>query len=118
VTLTDAAVAVLETQAWTGNVRQLESFVRRLVVLSDRERIDGADVERELAQSEMASASPPPASTGKAGPAALRQLTPEQEKARIVAALERTGGNITRAAETLEIGRRTLHKKLDAYGLR
>ena len=56
--------------------------------------------------------------TQSVGPAALRMLPPDEEKARIVAALESAGGNITRAAETLEIGRRTLHKKLDAYGLR
>jgi two-component system response regulator AtoC len=113
VTLDATALAVLEAQPWTGNVRQLENFVRRLVVLSDRERIAAADVESELAQSALAPATP----TSTAA-ATLRALPPDEEKARIVAALQAAGGNITRAAETLEIARRTLHKKLDAYGLR
>jgi two-component system response regulator AtoC len=112
VALDEDAIAVLERQPWTGNVRQLENFVRRLVVLSDRARIAAADVESELAQSSLA-----PATTGTPA-AALRALPPDEEKARIIAALQATGGNITRAAETLEIARRTLHKKLDAYGLR
>jgi two-component system response regulator AtoC len=112
----DDAVAVLEAQPWTGNVRQLENFVRRLVVLSDHDRISAADVEDELAHSAIVAA--PVAGPSASGPMALRSLSPEEEKARIVAVLERTRGNITRAAEALEIGRRTLHKKLDAYRLR
>ncbi len=115
VALDDAAIAVLERQPWTGNVRQLENFVRRLVVLSDHDRIGAADVERELAQSSLVAVAAP---SGATPAAALRALPPDEEKARIVAALQRAGGNITRAAETLEIARRTLHKKLDAYGLR
>jgi len=115
VALDDRAIAVLEAQPWTGNVRQLENFVRRLVVLSDRDRIAAADVERELAHSTRGFAPP----TGQSRPGApATKLSPDEDKARIVAALERTGGNITRAAEILEIARRTLHKRLDAYGLR
>ena len=118
VTLDADAIAQLEVQAWTGNVRQLENFVRRLVVLAERERIAASDVEREIACSQALAASASATGALKPAAVALRELTPDEEKARIVAALEKTGGNITRAAEALEIARRTLHKKLDAYGLR
>jgi transcriptional regulator of acetoin/glycerol metabolism len=40
------------------------------------------------------------------------------EKGAILAALERTGGNVTRAAKVLGISRATLQNKMKAYGLR
>jgi two-component system response regulator AtoC len=44
------ALALLAAQRWPGNVRQLQNFVERLVVLSDGPAIGRADVERELAR--------------------------------------------------------------------
>ncbi|HET9929717.1 MAG TPA: sigma-54 dependent transcriptional regulator, partial [Polyangiaceae bacterium] len=41
---------LLASQPWPGNVRQLENFVERLVVLSDGPTITLADAQRELAR--------------------------------------------------------------------
>ena len=41
----------------------------------------------------------------------------EVEKGMIIAALERSGGNITRAARLLEVGRGTLRYKMKKYGI-
>lgn len=42
----------------------------------------------------------------------------EMEKRHIAAALERTGGNVTRAAEILKVDRVTVYNKIKKYGLR
>ena len=42
----------------------------------------------------------------------------ELERYAIEAALQRTGGNVTRAMRQLGIGRTTLYRKLKKYGLR
>jgi two-component system response regulator AtoC len=42
------ALALLKNEAWPGNVRQLENFIERLVVLANGPRISAADVGREL----------------------------------------------------------------------
>ena len=42
----------------------------------------------------------------------------ELERFAIEAALQRTGGNVTRAMRQLGIGRTTLYRKLKKYGLR
>jgi DNA-binding NtrC family response regulator len=42
---------------------------------------------------------------------------PEAEKELILFTLENSGGNKTKAAETLKIGRKTLHRKLAEYGI-
>jgi len=39
----------------------------------------------------------------------------EMEKRMVIQALEKTGGNRTKAAEMLGISRRTLHRKLHTY---
>ena len=41
----------------------------------------------------------------------------EMEKRMVIQALEKTGGNRTKAAERLGISRRTLHRKLNQYGI-
>jgi DNA-binding NtrC family response regulator len=41
----------------------------------------------------------------------------EMEKRMIIQTLEKTKGNRTRAAEKLGISRRTLHRKLNQYGI-
>jgi two-component system, NtrC family, response regulator AtoC len=44
------ALERLRKEPWPGNVRQLQNFIERLVVLASRPRISLADVERELAR--------------------------------------------------------------------
>ena len=42
----------------------------------------------------------------------------ELEKRHIAAVLERTGGNVTQAAEILKVDRVTVYNKIKKYGLR
>ncbi len=48
-TLSPEALDALGRERWPGNVRQLQNFVERLVVLADSPLIGAADVARELA---------------------------------------------------------------------
>jgi two-component system response regulator AtoC len=119
--LTPQAVALLERQPWPGNVRQLQNFVERLVIMSDGERLGATDVERELARQVVTSAAGEvePRAEGAAAPPAgtLEASRREAERAKIVETLARTGNNRTLAARSLGISRRTLYHKLVEYGL-
>ena len=48
--LSDAAVRALRGQRWPGNVRQLQNFIERLVVLSDTDLIDEHHFRVELSR--------------------------------------------------------------------
>ena len=48
--LSTQALELLTRQPWPGNVRQLQNFVERLVIMSDEDRLTVSDVERELAR--------------------------------------------------------------------
>ena len=121
----DDAVALLATQSWPGNVRQLQNFVERLVVLADDDTVRRADVERELARTPAGKTSardshPAPADAAPSSPRdplSLDARRKETEKEALIRALAQAGNNRTRAARLLEVSRRTLYNKLREHGL-
>ncbi|MBX3190943.1 MAG: sigma-54-dependent Fis family transcriptional regulator [Labilithrix sp.] len=121
----DDAVSLLATHPWPGNVRQLQNFVERLVVLADETTIRKTDVERELsrtprparAKTASSSSDDAPASTPISDALSLDSRRKETERDALVQALAQTNNNRTRAARLLEVSRRTLYNKLREHGL-
>ncbi|WP_208726628.1 sigma-54-dependent transcriptional regulator [Corallococcus terminator] len=116
-TLSADGLAVLQSQPWPGNVRQLQNFMERLVVLSDGPHLTGTDVARELSRQPglappLAAAPLPSSDTGT-----LESRRKDVEKDALVDALKRTGDNRTLAARLLGISRRTLYNKLEEHAL-
>lgn len=120
--ITSDALALLERHSWPGNVREMRNVLDRALVLAgDDEDIAAQHVSFQLPLSVEAGARPPAEPEG-AVPEALREaLTPttppDDERDRIAAALDETGGNQTEAASLLGISRRTLVHRLEKYGL-
>jgi two-component system response regulator AtoC len=115
-----AAVARLKAESWPGNVRQLQNFVERLVVLSDGTRITVADVERELARSAAIGGKAPATPSGPQpfhGTGTLEDRRRQAEREALREALERVQGNRTMAARILGVSRRTLYNMLSDHGL-
>ncbi len=109
------AVRVLEQQPWPGNVRQLQNFIERLLVLSPSEAIGADDVQRELARVDMAST--PLAAQGPPTPESLEARRHDAERSAVEEALAKAKGNRSLAARLLGISRRTLYNKLELLGL-
>ena len=102
VTFSDDAIERMRAHAWPGNVRELGSVILRALLMADegKSALDARDVERAIADA----ASPGAAPGG-------------DERARIVAALDRHAGNQSEAAAELGMARRTLLYKLDRLGI-
>ncbi len=113
----DDAVALLATQPWPGNVRQLQNFVERLVVLADDTTIRRADVERELERVPRAAGATVHAEAKPSVELSLDARRKETEKEALLRALTQAGNNRTRAARLLEVSRRTLYNKLREHGI-
>jgi two-component system response regulator AtoC len=128
-TLAPDALQTLQAQPWPGNVRQLQNFMERLVVLSDGPSLTGEDVARELARQPglmpsspqvqtvpLSTATPVAAPTGSE-PKTLESQRRDTERQALLDALKRAGDNRTLAARLLGISRRTLYNKLEEHGL-
>jgi two-component system, NtrC family, response regulator AtoC len=107
------AMRSLLTYSWPGNVRELENTIERALVLSEGPRITPDDLPSHITSPVAALDNPDLAddelSVKKHGAVLERRL--------IQQALERTGGNKTRAADLLELSSRALLYKIREYGL-
>jgi two-component system response regulator AtoC len=117
--LSPEALGLLRGQPWPGNVRQLQNFLERLVVLANADLLGAEDVQRELSRAGAPTASnvvtPAPSPTG--GPL-LDDRRRDAEKAAVQDALNRAKGNRALAARLLGVSRRTLYYKLESLGLK
>ncbi len=136
-----AYVEALTGYRWPGNVRELENVIERSVILEDgrslsfatlpdavQMEIRGEIVPLQLARrgavpapqaaqaDELALDAPAPVEASPSGVYEVRPL--EEEERRIIAnALQATGGNVRDAARRLKIGRATIYRKIERFGL-
>jgi DNA-binding NtrC family response regulator len=103
--LTEEAMALLRGYPWPGNVRQLRFVIERAVAAGTR-RIEAADLEPLLRA---------PVTRLSASPVEVRPLA-EVEWEMVCRAMQRAGGNRTKAAALLGITPRGLYNKLRRAG--
>jgi transcriptional regulator with PAS, ATPase and Fis domain len=119
--LSPDAVAMLTSQTWRGNIRELRNVLEQAAMRSDSHRIDEAQLEQVLRDAGIERVPPaPPAPVLRGAVAvagdALRPLAEqvaEVERRAIRAALEATGGNKVAAAKLLGISRAKLYERLE-----
>lgn len=120
------ALEALCSYCYPGNVRELENIVERAVLVAQDEKLTlqclpakvlqdqnligtligrgnlGSSIKREIAEAEQTSAS---------------YCLSDLEKNAISMTLRRTGGNVSRAAKILGLGRNTLYRKIRVFGI-
>jgi DNA-binding NtrC family response regulator len=106
----EAALRLLVAHDWPGNVRQLRNTLERAVISCAGELITAADLP-----SEPVPGSVEEPSVSAPHPAAVKLKDVEREV--ILKTLASMGNNKTRAAEVLGISLKTLHNKLNRYGV-
>jgi DNA-binding NtrC family response regulator len=114
---------------WPGNIRQLENFVERLVVMNEGAPVAPDQLPEEILEYEeqrffaQHSQSGPAlhSGTGATGGTLkeqVREATRRIEKRAIEEALAETSNNVTQAARKLNISRKGLQLKMKELGLR
>jgi two-component system response regulator FlrC len=102
--LDDDAKRRIREATWPGNIRELANALERAAILTEGDRIRGADLAIGF--------------TPSARSADGTQTMAGIEEGAIRRALADAGGNRRQAAERLGIGVRTLYDKLKRYGIR
>jgi len=103
-----AALKILESYNWPGNIRELQNEVKRLVALAD-DVIGPALLQRLRRAAPVGGAR---RSDGLAG-----RTLKDIERQAIHETLSLTGGNKAETAKRLGISRRALYDKIEKYGL-
>lgn len=114
--LTPDAARLLAAQPWPGNVRQLQNFLERLVVLSSTDALTMEDVQRELQRAGAPAAAVTTAPEASGG--LLDDRRKDAERQAVQDALDQAKGNRALAARLLGVSRRTLYYKLESLGLK
>lgn len=104
----------LSKHRWPGNIRELENVVERMLVLSNGEEITELDLPEELRHIAASPSATP-----------LYFEIPDEginldavERELLLRALEKSGGNQSKAARYLDISRRTFIYRIEKHGIR
>ena len=95
-TLSPAALTLMQAYPWPGNIRELQNVIERALNLASGPEITEADLPASITVQPRSAGEPPP----------------QDERTRLLAALEQARWNQSRAATSLGMSRTTLWRKL------
>ena len=101
--ISEEALDILKNYSYPGNVRELENIIERAISLANSPKILPGDLPSHLLQMPSRRISPSPR---------LKEALRSVEKELIWSALQKSGGNISKAALVLGIHRQHLQRKL------
>ena len=102
--VSEEAMQALSQPVWPGNVRELQHYIERAVVTTTGPTLACNDL-----------VAPGSVALDEDLRSATRGAVAQTERARIVDALKKTGGNRLRAAKLLKVSRASLYNKLRSY---
>ncbi|MCA1565330.1 MAG: sigma-54 dependent transcriptional regulator [Acidobacteria bacterium] len=106
--ISQPALSLLTRYDWPGNIRELESVIERAVLFCQGDQLTVESLPEHLS----------PAASGQVKCLIPPHLTLEEiEREAIAQTLERTGGNIKKTAQLLDVHRPTLYRKLKRFKL-
>ncbi len=112
--VTPGTLNLLKNYDWPGNIREMESVIYETLVMSELPQIEEENMPLRI---RVKAADEKYLSFGKARPMnqMIQNITEKNEKSFIEKALQESGGNRTKAAQTLGISRKTLFNKMVQY---
>lgn len=114
VIFTDNAKEILCNYAWPGNIRELENFLERMVILHRDCVIDEKNLDPQYKNLTDKSTHPLLSNDASFN---IKEYMAKIEQQIIQVALDKSNGIITAAAEYLSLGRATLIEKIKKYNL-
>jgi DNA-binding NtrC family response regulator len=104
--LRPAAMELLQRYQWPGNIRELQHAIERAIIMAEGDELDSRDFF-------FLSAKP----ASEKAPTAVTLNLDDMERSTIQRAIDKNGGNISKAAKELGLTRASLYRRLEKYGL-
>jgi two-component system nitrogen regulation response regulator NtrX len=104
--VTPDAMKRLAAYSWPGNIRELRNVIERLLIMTEGDTLDLADVEEVL-----------PSESDEEPVTEIKAARDRAEREAIASTLKQCGWNVTEAARRLGMDRGYLHRKIKRYGL-
>jgi adenylate cyclase len=114
--LTPDARVALQAYAWPGNIREVSNLMERVAVLVEGTSVSATDLDIRGGRGPAAAATT--ALVAKDVDRPLRESLGDFERSQLIAAIESSSGNLSRAAALLGVPRNTLRYRLEKHGLR
>lgn len=110
-TLTRRALDALENYSWPGNVRELRNIMERLIIMTRQQRLDVFDLPESILRRTILAT----AERGELD--SLEDARDRFEREFILQKLAEHKGNVSRAAQALQIERSNLYRKMRQLGI-
>jgi len=121
--LSSELLSAFQAYSWPGNIRELENFVKRVVLLGEEESVLQFFDEKRLGE-RLVQENGRPTSSGIPSPGWIfnlrevgRRAVEKAEKELIEATLQKTRWNRKEAAKLLQVSYKALHYKMQRYRL-
>ena len=111
--ISPAAIDHLMQHNWPGNVRELQNVLEKAVILTKSRSLNVADLDLERISVDAE----PGANSKRFSELSMSQWIQEQEKAYLIHKLKTFGGRIDLTARSCGVDARTIHRKMQIYGL-
>jgi two-component system response regulator HydG len=108
--LDEEVIAVFESYEWPGNLRELKNVVKRMVLLTQGDTVMVSALPEDMVQSLRNNESSYDISGDD-----LKSKSEAHERQLIIEVLQKVKYNKSKAAQLLNIDRKTLYNKLDKY---
>ena len=111
--ISPAAIDHLMQHNWPGNVRELQNVLEKAVILTKSRSLNVADLDLERISVDAEAG----ANSKRFSELSMSQWIQEQEKAYLIHKLKTFGGRIDLTARSCGVDARTIHRKMQIYGL-
>lgn len=108
--ISEEVKTVFLNHSWPGNIRELENVIERAINVARSDVIQIQDLPQNMQTAKLRKAVDP---DGQAD-SDLGRLQ-QMEKETIIQSLKHTNGNISKAAEEVGLGRRSMYRRLEKY---
>jgi two-component system nitrogen regulation response regulator NtrX len=109
--LTRKAMEILESYPWPGNVRELRNIMERIIIMMHQSRIDIYDLPEPIVHRTIS------VQPEQATESSLQGARERFEREFILQKLMEHKGNVSRAAQALQIERSNLYRKIKQLGI-